>query len=383
MNPRSIFGAVKRDLAKKLVLISGPRQVGKTTLAKALSNEAKGLYLNYDHPADREQILKRAFPAQGFICLDEFHKHERWKAWCKGLWDKHGKEMQLLLTGSARMDIFQKSGDSLMGRYFLHHLHPFTLGELGGAAPSLPEGLTEPGSVQHGLQDLLRFGGFPEPLFAARETEHNRWSQMRRQQLIQEEVRELTQVHLLNVLEELMITLPERIGNLFSYRSLSENLKVSVPTIQNWLAIFERLFIVYRLSPWSASVTRSLRRQPKYFFWDWSQVPSAGGRFENCVASHLFKAVSLWNDLGLVKNASLHFLHDGQGREVDFLVAKDRKPYFLVEAKLADEQVSPALRYYCRRLNIPGIQVLATAGISRSDGQITVVSAERWLGKIS
>ncbi|MBI1870995.1 MAG: ATP-binding protein [Chlamydiae bacterium] len=376
---RNLEETIHSDLLKKFVFLSGPRQVGKTTLAKALIKKEKGTYLLYDDEEDRRKILGREYIQDAWVCLDEFHKFPRWKSQIKGVFDKYHETLHLLMTGSARLDVFQKSGDSLFGRYYLHHLHPLTCGELHSShLPSLPSDLYEPHAEVDFIPQLLQFGGFPEPFYSHSEKEHRRWSNSRRHLLIQEELRELTQVELIGLIEQLMLLLPNRIGSLFSYRSLSEDIRVSVPTIQNWMEIFQRLFILFRMAPYSRKVTRSIQKQPKYYFYDWSQISEEGARFENFVASHLWKAVQVWTDVGEA-NLNLCFVRDRDGREVDFLITREGKPWFLVEAKLAESQISQNLRFFSNHLGVPGIQIVLKEGLYRRENNILLVSANRWL----
>ena len=370
------------DLERKMVFLSGPRQVGKTTLAKKIMRVRHGRYLLYDDLDDRESILKRDFLRGKYVCLDEFHKYARWKSLIKGIFDKYRESLHILITGSSRLDCYQKSGDSLTGRYYLHALHPLSLKELHSVELTLPKNIETPHPKLTGLNELMKFGGFPEPFLSGSESEHRRWSRQRRGLLLNEELRELTQIQLLSVAENLMILLNDKIGALLSATALSEDLRISVPTVLNWLAIFERLYIVFRILPFSTRISRSLRKMPKLYLWDWSQIISESVRFENCVASHLFKAVSYWNALGLTRDAQLYFLRDRLGRETDFLVTKNRKPWFAVEAKLAEDKIDHSLRYFCDQLDIPGIQLILRPGMYKKSGPITVISADTWLGHL-
>ena len=378
---RNIEKPIERDLYQKFVFLSGPRQVGKTTLAKGIINNKKGVYLLYDDDDDRREIIKKEYVAKKWVCLDEFHKFQRWKSHVKGVFDKYHEDLHLILTGSARLDVFQKSGDSLFGRYYPYHLHPLTCGELSSEELPGIENIFEFHKPVATIDDLLQYSGFPEPFLKQSTREHRRWSNTRNHLLIREDMRELTQIKLITLVEQLILLLPERIGSLFSYRSLSEDLKVGTPTVQNWMQIFEKLFIVYCISPYTQKITRSIQKQPKYYLYDWSQITDEGHRFENLVAGHLWKACQLWTDQG-EGNIDLHFIRDRMGREVDFLVLKDRKPWFLVETKLAETDVDKNLNYFCGRLKVPGLQVLQRKSFIKEHGAVTVVSADRWLANI-
>jgi len=294
-------------------------------------SKKKGTYLLYDDDDDRREILKKEYVSKKWVCLDEFHKFQRWKSHVKGVFDKYHHDLHLILTGSARLDVFQKSGDSLFGRYYLYHLHPLTCGELLSLNELQKiENIFEFHRSVSTIDDLSKYSGFPEPFFRQSTKEHRRWSNMRNRLLIREDMRELTQIRLITLVEQLMLLLPERIGSLFSYRSLAEDLKVGTPTVQNWMDVFKKLFIVYSITPYAKKITRSIQKQPKYYLYDWSQIINEGHRFENFVASHLWKACQLWTDLG-EGNIDLHFIRDRMGREIDFLILKDRKPWFLVK----------------------------------------------------
>lgn len=381
---RNLKQSIEKDLQQKFVFLSGPRQVGKTTLAKEIISGKKGAYLLYDDDDDRRKILEKAYVDKSWVCLDEFHKFQRWKSHIKGVFDKYHEQLHLMLTGSARLDGFQKSGDSLFGRYYLYHLHPLTCGEV-----CFPEKLPAIGHIFHfhkpisssTMKGLQKFSGFPEPFVKQSVKEYRRWSNARRALLIREDLRELTQIKLITLVEQLMLLLPERVGSLFSYRSVSEDLKVSPITVQNWMNIFQKLFIAYPIHPYAKKIIRAVQKQPKYYLFDWSQISDEGHQFENFIASHLWKASQTWTDLG-EGNVDLHFLRDRMGREVDFILLKNQKPWFLIEVKLAETGIDNNLKYFCNRFNVPGLQLIKRQDYIKEHGRITVISADRWLANL-
>lgn len=346
-----------------MAIVSGPRQVGKTTLAQKLEIK-NSLYLNWDELAHRNSILQGSDAVaelaklqllteqKPLIIFDEIHKYKDWKQWLKGFYDRYGNDSSVLVTGSARMDVFRKGGDSLMGRYFNYRLHPLSVGELLNTTISSKE-INHPVKLDNEpFEHLLKYGGFPEPYLKANSNFYNRWSRLREQQLLKEDIRELTRVQELGQLETLALLLKSQAGQLTSYSTLAKKVRVSVDTIRRWIKILESLYYCYSIRPWTKNITRSLLKEPKYYLWDWSQCTDKGARNENFIASHLLKAVHYWTDTG-VGDYGLYFLRDKDKREVDFLVTKNQKPWFMVEVKSSNtDQLSPHLTLFKKQLNI-------------------------------
>jgi len=327
---RYLDAQVRRDLLKKMVFVAGPRQVGKTTLAKSLPGAAKG-YLNWDVAADRDRILRGELPPNRLWIFDEIHKHRSWRGFLKGLYDSRRPAQQILVTGSARLDLYRHGGDSLQGRYHLLRLHPLSVAELRL-------------STADELRTLLTLGGFPEPFFGGSEVEARRWSREYRNRLIREDVVDLERVHDLGSLELLMIRLPELVGAPLSINSLREDLQLSHKTVAKWIDIFERLYAVFRLSPLGAPKIRAVKKEQKHYHFDWTLVGDAAARFENLVASHLLKWVHYEQDVH-GRDIELRYFRDTDGREVDFVVVEGRTPVLSVEAKLSDTAIDKGLRY--------------------------------------
>lgn len=327
---RYLAPQVRRDLARKMVFVAGPRQVGKTTLAKGLPG-AKAGYLNWDVAEHRERILRRELPPTKLWVFDELHKYRSWRNYLKGLFDNRTAGQQILVIGSARLDFYRFGGDSLQGRHHLLRLHPLSAAELDLAKPSE-------------LQQLLNFGGFPEPYFSGSETEARRWSREHRTLLIREEVASLERVQDLGNLELLMLRLPEVVGSPLSINALREDLQVTHKTVANWLQILERLYAIYRLSPFGAPRIRAVKKAQKHYHWDWSVVQEPSARFENLVAGHLLKWVHHEQD-AKGRDVDLRYFRDTDRREVDFVIVEGRTPQLLVECKWADVEIDRGLRY--------------------------------------
>lgn len=379
--------------SEKFVLLSGPRQVGKTTLSQNWLEGKNGLYLNWDIPEDRERILGRDFISSldtGALVLDEIHKYARWKSWVKGLYDKRSSTLQAVVTGSARLNVYQKSGDSLLGRYELLRLHPLSIGELshGKLTPPIQKELNdwlEIGHSQVRLADwkqLEACSGFPEPFYRNDPLQHRRWSTRRRELLIREDLRELSQIKTLSLIEHLALLLPSRVGAPLSLNSLREDLQVAFDTVKNWIETLEHLYYCFRISPYSKKIGRSLKKEQKLYLWDWSQVENEGSRFENMVASHLLKAVHAWNDVGY-GNYELNYWRDLEKREVDFVLTQSKKPIVLIECKKSDTTPSQSLLKLGQQLGgIPQIQLIDQPGYDRRLGQVRIVDAARYLAAL-
>jgi len=341
---------VKRDLARKMVFVAGPRQVGKTTLARSLPGSARG-YLNWDVPEHRERILHGELPPASLWIFDEIHKFRRWRGFLKGLYDSRVKGQRILVTGSARLDLYRHGGDSLQGRYHLLRLHPLSLREVGEGSPEA-------------FRQLLELGGFPEPFFGGSEREARRWSREYRTRLIREDVASLERVQDLGALEMLAMRLPELVGSPLSLNALREDLEVSHKTVASWVAVLERLYAVFRLPPFGAPRLRAVRKEQKHYQFDWSLVPDDARRFENLVASHLLKWVHHQQDVE-GRDLELRYFRDTDAREVDFVVVERRAPVMMVEAKWGDQNVDGGLRYL--KTKFPAAPAWQVSAVGRKD----------------
>ncbi len=351
---------------RQMVFITGPRQVGKTTLSRQCVEENYEFnYLTWDNFADRALILDGmpAILAQSFgetaavkpraIILDEIHKYRQWKTLLKGYFDKYGDQTHFIVTGSAKLNVHRRGGDSMMGRYFNYRIHPLSVAEcLGGNIDAKRETQLPRCLDDSAWNHLLKFGGFPEPFLAADETFYQRWQNLKREQLFQEDLRELTRIHDIARLETLAYLLTEQAGGVAVYSELSKKIRVSEPTVRQWLDTLKAVYYCFTIQPWSKNVARSLLKEPKVYLWDWSAARGSGARIENMVASHLLKAVHWWTDLGLGQY-ELFYLRDKEKREVDFLVVKNSKPWLMVEVKTsANQHVSPHLKYFYQQLQV-------------------------------
>jgi predicted AAA+ superfamily ATPase len=335
---------VLEDLKSKMVFVGGPRQVGKTTLALGLlknGGKSHPAYLNWDVAKHRRAILRNQMPSEEpFLIFDEIHKFARWRGFLKGLYDQLNPEVQILVTGSARLDHYRKGGDSLQGRYHYYRLHPFTLTELS----------RKPARAD--AEHLMKFGGFPEPCLEASERTWRRWQRERAARILYEDLRDLERVREVSLIEILLDSLPARVGSPLSIRSLCEDLQAAHETVEHWISILEHLYVCFRISPFGAPKIRAVKKERKLYFWDWSQAPEGGARFENMLACHLLKFCHFREDTEGFR-MELRFIRDTDKREIDFVVLQDGKPLFAVECKSGEKGVNPAIRYYRERTRIP------------------------------
>jgi uncharacterized protein len=385
-----------------MLFLVGPRQVGKTTTSMEIATpKAKHFYLNWDVQEDRKILLQgpdaiaKALELEtaklgarpSFVIFDELHKYRKWKTLIKGFFDKYSKKVQILVTGSARLDIYQKGGDSLMGRYFLYRLHPLSVGELL-SHPLRTTEINPPQEIDRKqFQILYEFGGFPEPFLKKDSFFYSQWKRLRMHQLFNEDLRDLTKIQDFSQMEILAELLQTQSGKLTTYTSLANKINVSVDTVKRWIKVLKSFYYCYTLLPWSKNISRSLIKEPKVFLWDWSLVEDKGARIENFIASHLLKAVHYWTDRGFGEYG-LYYLRDKEKNEVDFLVSKNKKPWFLVEVKASENHgLSKALYHYQEMTNAPhAFQVVFDMEYIDSDcfetTEPTIVPAKTFLSQL-
>jgi hypothetical protein len=384
---RYLENYIFEDLKDRMVFISGPRQVGKTTLAQQIGEDffsEKYEYLNWDNRDDKKAILNGVFSAdRKLFIFDEIHKYRNWKNYLKGEHDKYKEKFHILVTGSAKLDIYRKGGDSLLGRYRSFRLHPLSLGELFGACenyvPFAELGFQRPDPDQKKVfEKLFKFGSFPEVFIKQDEKELRRWHNERIDRLVKEDIRDVENIRDLSAMDVLAEILPGKAGSLFSLNSLREDLNVTHKTISSWVDILEKFYYHFRIYPYQSTLIKSLRKEPKLYLWDWSEIMDEGSRFENMTASHLLKFCHFLFDVKGYK-AQLRYLRDKEQREVDFLLCVDGKPWFCAEVKTSFKDVPASLAYFSKKLKIPfSYQVVKQEGVDFIKNNIRVISASKF-----
>lgn len=383
---RYLHPHIVSDLKEKMVFVGGPRQVGKTTMAKLIGkdNFKNSVYLNWDFRDDRKKILEEKFESGAdLIVFDELHKYKNWRNYLKGEFDKNKDRFNMLVTGSARLDVYRRGGDSLLGRYHYLRLHPFSVREILGVKQDI-EISKEPKFINHKnnadiFSRLFSFGGFPEPFIKKNLKTLRRFHNERLERLVKEDIRDIEAIRDLSALQILVEILPSKVGSLFSLNSLKEDLGVTHKTISLWVDVLEKFYYHFRIYPFAANTIKSLRKEPKIYLWDWSQIDDEAAKLENIIASHLLKMAHFFYDTEGYK-VELNFLRDREGREVDFVVTVDKKPWMAIEVKLSDKEVSKNLKYFAEKLKIPFVyQVIKEKNVDFTQNKIRVISADKFL----
>lgn len=360
---------ILRDLRKKMVFLSGPRQTGKTTLARAISQQFSSfIYLNYDSIEDRRILVKEAWiPSIELLIFDEIHKMPKWKNFLKGVYDTKLDFQKILVTGSSRLEVFNQVGDSLAGRYFLHRLMPLSPSEC------------EQVHVSYTINRFLERGGFPEPFLAQDAIDANRWRLQYVDSLLREDVLNFESIQNLRAIRLVFELLRERVGSPISYSSIARDVAVSPNTVKKYIQILEALYVVFRVTPFARNIARSLLKEPKVYFFDTGLVKGdVGAKFENLVGICLLKHVFAKVDYE-AKETSLHYLLTKEKKEVDFVLVQDNRIKKMIEVKYADFSISSNLRYFHEKYHIPAVQVVEQLKREWIDGEIQVVRGWNFL----
>jgi len=350
------------DLKKKMVFVTGPRQVGKTWLAKDIAKEFnRSVYLNYDSREDRSIIQNEAWLEDTeLLILDELHKMDGWKNYLKGIYDTKKSKMMILVTGSARLEAFRQQGDSLAGRYFRHRLLPFSPKEAVHAGISVEQGI------------FMTRGGFPEPFLAESDTDADRWRMQYVDGLIRTDILDFERIHDFKSIQMILDLLSTRTGSPISYQSISEDVHVSPNTVKKYIQILESLFIIFRVTPYSKNIARSILKTPKIYFYDTGLVSGdEGAKFENMAAVCLLKHVYGQVDL-LGKNISLNYIRTKDKAEIDFCLTQDNKPIQLIEVKISKANPGRALIKFSKKYDIPAMQLVMNLKHERMDKGIMI-----------
>lgn len=344
---RYITPYIQQDLDQKIILLTGPRQTGKTTLSKILKPDFD--YFNYDHVDDRSSLQERSWDrSKPLIIFDELHKLKNWKSWVKGIYDKEGIPPSILVTGSARLDTYKKVGDSLAGRFFQFRLHPLDLKEI--------HMFLNPGDLEAALDTLLSIGGFPEPFLNGTTRFYNRWKKSHLDIILKQDLMDIENVQQITQMETLIQLLRHRVGSPLSYSSLARDLQCSDKTVKRWLMILENMYVLFKVPPFHKNIARAIQKAPKFYFYDTGQVLGDPGiKLENAVACAIQKELHFREDC-LGEEGLLNYLKNKDGKEIDFCISTNSTPGLLVEVKWNDNNLSPNFETF--NAFFPGIKMV-------------------------
>lgn len=388
----------------KMAFISGPRQSGKTTFIKAYSEKyPNSRYFNWDSYSDKKSFaldphffekMDRKDLSKPLVLLDEIHKYKKWKNYLKGVYDDFSKDYQFVITGSGRLDIAQKGGDALSGRYFQMNLFPFTVSELAGKKRRLADFIESPldGFAINAAREtkdiwgaLARYGGFPEPFVKGDDKFLRRWSESYAGQIIRDDIRNSYDIKNVGMLELLFAALPSKTGSPFSISGIASDFQVAFETIKNWLQILDAYYVLFTVSTWTKKVSRSILKEKKLYLFNYTEINDTAVKFENMAALELHKAVKFWNNAGY-GGFGLHYLRNKDKEEVDFLISRDNQPLILIEAKSGDVNVSANLLTFQNYFNVPAVQLVNVENIHRviknGKNRALVITAHAWLSSL-
>ncbi len=389
---------------KQMIFLSGPRQVGKTTLAKFIAGRySNKYYFNWDIISNKGLLIKdptffqhmnRVDSTKPIVILDEIHKYRQWKNYLKGIYDEFKNEYIFLVSGSGRLDTYQKGGDSLAGRYFKFHLFPFTIAELSRENRTFNDFIDNPLkdfdinkklSTKKIWNALFNTGGFPEPFVKGTKVFLTRWSSNYYHQIVREDIRNVSDIRKINSVDLLFSLLPSKVGSPLSINNLAQDIQTAFDSIKSWLALFESFYLIFMISPWTRKISRAISKEKKLYLFNYTEIQDKGSMFENMVALELFRAINNWNDYGLGR-FTLHFIRNKEKEEVDFLIADKNNPVLLVETKFSDEAVSKSLLHFQNYLDVPAVQLVNSENTYRyfknGKNNVLIVTAHQWLSSL-
>ena len=371
---RYLSSHLLEDLKSKILLITGPRQCGKTTLSKNLGLSFD--YLNYDEREHHKTLLEKTWDrTKQYIIFDELHKKKHWKLWLKGIYDTEGIPPGLVVTGSARLDTYKKMGDSLAGRFFHFRLHPFDIKEITKLKIC---------SAETALKRIFEFGSFPEPFLKSKKSFYGKWKKSQLDIILKQDLINIENLRYISSIETLVQLLRERVGSPVSYVSLAEDLNCSPKTVKNWLQVLENLYIVFKVLPWHKNIARSLVKAPKYYFYDTAYLRAESLKLENLTACALLKEIHFRID-ALGEDYQLFYLRDKNKREVDFLITAENEPLLMLEVKKSQDNLSAGLKHFSKYLkNIKTIQLVQNLKREKTfPNGMEVRKASSWLSQMN
>jgi len=408
MDKRTLYKAIWDQLSadKPMIMLAGPRQAGKTTFARDIvaKDFTDTIYFNWDLAKDKRRLIadpaffskepRSGTSSKPLVIFDEIHKYRDWKNYLKGVYDQFSSDYQFFVTGSGRLELSRKTGDSLAGRFLKFHIFPMTLAELLNRRRTLKDFLKAPldgfddipaGETSEAFRAIWELSGFPEPLFKGKKTFWSAWSAAYSQQIVRDDLLSVADIRNLDNVETLFALIPGRVASPVSINNLARDIQVSFNTVKNWLLLFDSFYLTFRLSSWTRKISRSILKEKKIYLFNFPVIEDESARFENFVAMEFLRAVETWNDRGWGK-FKLHYLRNKDKQEVDFIITDNNRPLLLVETKLSGDSPAANLFDFQNVLNIPAVQLVKKDGVKkvykngRSD--ILVITAHQWLSAL-
>jgi len=366
---------IQEDLATKIVLLTGPRQTGKTTLSKMLKSDYD--YFNFDSLEDRLSLQEKSWDrSKDLVIFDELHKLKNWKSWLKGVYDTEGIPPSLLVTGSVKLDTYRKVGDSLAGRFFQFRMHPLDLKEI--------KTFVNPKNLETELDKLLEIGGFPEPFFNGTNRFYNRWKKSHLDIILKQDLIELENVQQIIQCETLIQLLKNRVGSPVSYSSLARDLQCSDKTVKRWLTILENMYVIFKVPPFHKNIARAIQKAPKFYFYDTGQVIGDPGiKLENTVACAIQKEIHFREDC-FGEEKRVYYLKNKDGKEIDFCITANDNPSLMVEVKWKDGTLSSNFEIF--KKFFPQIKMIQVTKELRKEktfpNGVEIRTAHKWLADL-
>ena len=344
---------LRKDLKEKILILTGPRQSGKTMLSKNLyASSVDYDYFNYFDVKDRFTLEKKEWNRDcKYLVFDELHIKKHWKRWLKALYETTELNPGIIVTGSARLETYRRSGDSLAGCFFSFRLHPLDLKEI--------HQMNKKANPEHTLSRLLEVGGFPEPYFKGTKQFYNRWQKTHTEAILKEDMLELDKYRRISQMETLLELLKSCVGQTVQYERFSKILQCDGKTVKRMLDLLEGFYFIFKVSPYYKNISKSIRKQPKYYFYDIAQVQDKGARFENLIACALLKNNHFKEDC-YGETRKLYYLRNKDKKEIDFLLTKNNTPFQMIEAKWKNDKLSPHFDLFARDMfvSVEKIQVV-------------------------
>jgi len=387
------------EFGRQMRFITGPRQCGKTTMSmqKLETEGCTDMYFNWDDNNVKQKyrndpgfLPKTGKSRKKWVCFDEIHKVPKWKNILKGIFDTREKEYNFIITGSARLDAFRKSGDSLAGRYFLFRLNPVILAEYNAASAKhitpessavdyIRKNIDRSKTAEHGMEELLMHSGFPEPLLKGSDKFTRLWNEGYFERVIKEDMRDLSSVHFLQKAADLVYLLPAKVGSPLSVDSLVEDLEINHRTVRNYVNHLMLNYLIFDIAPYTGTIKRLNKKARKVYFYNYSIIPDDAAKFENFVAVELKTRTDLWNS-STADKYDLYYIRNREKKETDFLITRNNKPYLMAEVKLSDLKIEQHHRHFSQELGkIPVVQIVKKSGVLKTEAErFFVVSADRF-----